>query len=1041
MRPKKIVINAFGPYAEEEIIDFTELKNNNLFLISGPTGSGKTTIFDAMSFALYGESNGEQRSVDQLRSQFASENTLTKVKFKFSVKGFDYEITREPAQLRPKIRGEGYTNHTPDATLRMLDEKPVKVITGINQVTDKIVEILGIDSEQFRQIMMIPQGEFRKLLVSDSQEREKILQKLFDTKIYRKVQDELKEKEKDLRSKREKIVTSKNESINRINYDNNEDLKELINSENRNIYDIVELLKTINKDDEKTLKTIEKKVKEIEKENEKLIEKKTKSIELNNKFDKLEKLNKELKILEDKKNEIDSIRKKVKLIKKAKDIKPIKDSLDKETKNLKIKKEKLIEIKKQKKKLESSFKKIKKEYNKQKSKEEIRKRENLNEKIINLKSLADDVKEIDLLNDKETNLEKKFNRIKNDIEKNNKKIDLLKEGISKNKDKVKNLSESIDLVKINEDINYNKNILEKLNNLSDLKEKLIKLNNEYNINKEKLYSLKKDYKEKEKSFKQNKIIFFNNQAAILAKELKEDEACPVCGSVDHPNLAILNDESITEDELNEYEKIKDKAYKKYKEKEKFLNSLKRDIENTKDNFYKILNNLEIDKKDIDLNFIKEKIKVNKNKLSELEDIKSKVLDDKKKIDKLNKKIIEDEKSLESCNETVSNLIEKKHNLKNEITKIKTKLDNIYQKIPKDLRSMEKLNSKIKNLSNEYKKLNEVFEKSVKRYNDHIVKIEKNSTIIETTIEDIETLEKNVEKISKEFNLKLEENNFDKDSFNRIVKDISKINEFEKKIKNYEKEYNKTKNYYESLYKEIKDKEKINIKVIEEKIETLNKEKEIKNEKKGNLASKIKNNKYELKNINELSKKINEIEKEYKVLGQLANVANGNNEKRITFERYVLAAFLEDIISAANIRLDKMTSGRYSMLRTDKKERANRQSGLEIEVFDSYTGKTRHVKTLSGGESFKASLSMALGLSDVVQEYAGNVRLDTMFIDEGFGTLDSESLESAINCLIDLQNRGRLVGIISHVGDLKERIEARLEVKATSIGSETNFVVL
>jgi len=162
---------------------------------------------------------------------------------------------------------------------------------------------------------------------------------------------------------------------------------------------------------------------------------------------------------------------------------------------------------------------------------------------------------------------------------------------------------------------------------------------------------------------------------------------------------------------------------------------------------------------------------------------------------------------------------------------------------------------------------------------------------------------------------------------------------------------------------------------------------------------------------------------------------------MTFERYILAAFLEDIIYAANIRLNKMTSGRYEMFRTEKKERANKQSGLEIEVFDNYTGKKRHVKTLSGGESFMASLAMALGLSDIVQNYAGNVRLDTMFVDEGFGTLDPDALDAAINCLIDLQDSGRLVGLISHVPELKERIEARLEVSTTNIGSTTKFIVL
>lgn len=189
------------------------------------------------------------------------------------------------------------------------------------------------------------------------------------------------------------------------------------------------------------------------------------------------------------------------------------------------------------------------------------------------------------------------------------------------------------------------------------------------------------------------------------------------------------------------------------------------------------------------------------------------------------------------------------------------------------------------------------------------------------------------------------------------------------------------------------------------------------------------------NINE---EIKVLEERYKIIGHLYDISRGQNTYRITFERYVLAAFLDDILREANIRLAKMTSGRYQLLRKTDRSKGNVQSGLELLVFDQYTGRERHVKTLSGGESFKAALSLALGLADVVQTYAGGVSLETMFIDEGFGMLDPESLDQAIEALIDIQNSGRLVGIISHVPELKERIDARLEVIATQSGSTTEF---
>lgn len=189
---------------------------------------------------------------------------------------------------------------------------------------------------------------------------------------------------------------------------------------------------------------------------------------------------------------------------------------------------------------------------------------------------------------------------------------------------------------------------------------------------------------------------------------------------------------------------------------------------------------------------------------------------------------------------------------------------------------------------------------------------------------------------------------------------------------------------------------------------------------------------------EINASIKELEEAYQTVGHLADIARGQNANRLTFERYVLASFLEDILNVANDRLIKMTAGRYNLIRKTDRSKGNIQSGLELLVFDQYTGQERHVKTLSGGESFKASLALALGLADVVQQYAGGVSLETMFIDEGFGTLDPESLDHAIEALMDIQSSGRLVGLISHVPELKERIDARLEVISSQNGSRTEF---
>jgi len=258
-----------------------------------------------------------------------------------------------------------------------------------------------------------------------------------------------------------------------------------------------------------------------------------------------------------------------------------------------------------------------------------------------------------------------------------------------------------------------------------------------------------------------------------------------------------------------------------------------------------------------------------------------------------------------------------------------------------------------------------------------------------------------------------------------------INEYKDKVKSL-------KDRIEEVEKETLNMDKVNEEKILEEIKSWKEKEEEVNKEDNKLFARIDNNQKQLKKINKLTLSIAKGEEEYKVVAELSKLAKGDNSEKLSFERYVLAAYFNEIIQAANIRLMKMTGRRFLLKRKEERVKGNKQSGLELEVFDNYTGKARHVKTLSGGESFKASLALALGLADVIQSYTGGIRVDTMFIDEGFGSLDQESLDNAINCLIDLQKGGRLVGIISHVSELKERIDARLEVTPAKEGSHIRF---
>jgi len=234
-------------------------------------------------------------------------------------------------------------------------------------------------------------------------------------------------------------------------------------------------------------------------------------------------------------------------------------------------------------------------------------------------------------------------------------------------------------------------------------------------------------------------------------------------------------------------------------------------------------------------------------------------------------------------------------------------------------------------------------------------------------------------------------------------------------------------------------EAVNILELERRLELKEQEKKSVNDSKTKVFSRLQQNETILENMKKIIEKVSEKEKEYSLVGELANTANGKNNYKVTFETYVLAAYFEDIIDAANIRFRKMTKNRFQMERVKDEGRGNAFRGLDINVLDGNSGQYRPIKNISGGESFKASLSLALGLADVVQSYAGGIKLDTMFIDEGFGSLDSASLDDAINCLLELQSSGRLVGIISHVKELQERITSRIEIEPTIEGSRVKYV--
>ena len=1041
MRPIKLTISAFGPYASKQVIDFEELKGRNIFVISGKTGAGKTTIFDAISYALYGEASGESRETDSLRSHFADDNTETYVELEFELRGEKYTVNRVPKQKKKKARGEGYTEKSADATLTLPDGK---VITKVKNVTDKIIEILGITREQFKQIVMLAQGEFKKLLLADSVEREGIFRKIFNTYDFEKIQAELKDKAANLSKNRTK---SKHEM--EINLKNIKGEHDIVIDEYVDFPLVIEKLKDLLERDNNIYKTLNEEGKEVDnklqvKNQEKAI------IETNNNLLKeKETITKALEELLSKEDEYKNKEKTIIDGKNAKEVKYIEDKLIETTKKLTKREEDYnLSLKNI-----DSLKLEQEEANKLLQIEESKEcdREKLSVEINNLNKLEEKIIELDSLNNKVMHLKQSAENSKLQIINNKKETEELKKSKEEKELQLKDIATlETKKVELESDIKAKNKTLDEVRELFKVIRSFQNTYIEHNNKAKEYKEFEVEYKKVKENYEKMDDLYKKEQAGILASKLQENEPCPVCGSTNHPNKATIKEnlKIPTKEELKVAKENLDKLEKENLEKINNLTTLNSNkttyLEQVNNHLSMLSATLNIDK-----TFNSETAKVVKNLGTELKSVIDKLKDELLKvIDKISlKEKIEKELNLitTTINEREHSLIkleECEKNYTTELTQNITKIDEYKKEIPENITDLKTLNNLIEVKTKELNISKEKLAK-LRLENENLAKkLEGENSISKEINKSIEELKLEIANNKANFNEAIKEQGFDNiQTYEDAKLQISMVESLEKEVENYNSELKLTKAKQEDIINKTKDIVFMDITTIDEEIRSIQNNKKELESKLRELHAIIVGNKTILKNVENLNIEFKEIEEEYKVLGELADLANGKKAPYISFERYILASYFEDIIEAANIRLEKMTGDRFSLIRKTSKSKGAGQKGLELEIYDNYTDSSRDVSSLSGGESFKASLSLALGLSDIVQSNAGGVSLDTMFVDEGFGTLDPQSLDNAIDSLLELQRGGRLVGIISHVEELKDRIDAKLEVTSTSKGSKVEFNIL
>lgn len=918
MRPLKITMSAFGPYAGEVTLDMQKLGKSGIYLITGDTGAGKTTVFDAISYALYGEASGNYRENTTLRSKYASADTPTFVELEFEYNNEIYKINRNPEYPRPNKRGEGFTKQGANAELIMPDGS---VITKIKEVSAKAEEIIGINKNQFSQIAMIAQGDFRKLLNCETNERSKIFRKIFKTEPYHNIEIKLSSLFNELKRNREKEKSGIEQYINQLKCNENDTLSlelERAKSGDVLIEDVIKLAgEIINKDTleyTKTQKNIESINEEIEKINS--------NIKLYENQEAIKKAyakaSAKLEELKTKRNDCE------KAYKSAEAQRERLDDLTRKINLINSKMPKYDELKS----LENSLKEKKQSFEKSNNLLKLKQQEiTLLEKEIDEKSKAlEEVKGADLLVQK---------------------LNVQKEEINKKAEALKELKTEIDRCKTEQ-----KNLKNAQSFAKSALDEYGALENEYN---------------------QIYIAFFNEQAGIIADELKDGEPCPVCGSTSHPNLARKSENAPSQADVESAQNLVKKAQEKADKARDTASALK----------------------------------------SRFDEISANVKSAAKKLFGTDDNVFDD------YNSNI-NALKKDYDCTLALLKTANEKLNLYKKLDKEI---PKIQEKQKSLSYEISTLN------TQKASDEAFISENTKRITSIKSElDFESADLAKDKLKEYTNLS-------NDIKNTIEKSKNDFDDIKSK-------YDTQKGKKASLENALKEFKEIDLASLNEKSLKLNEHKKDVDETAKSLYSRIESNKLLVDNISKKKDILKGYDDKYVWLKALSETANGDisGKEKITLETFVQMTYFDSIIRKANIRLLTMSDGQYELVRRSDAETLKKNEGLALDVIDHFNASTRSVSTLSGGESFMASLCLALGLSDEIQSSNGGIKLDTMFVDEGFGSLDGEALDRALSALTSLSQGNRLVGIISHVDALRDRIDNKIVItKDRTIGSNAQII--
>lgn len=1011
MIPIYLEMKAFGPYAGTEIVDFRRLKDHKLFLIYGPTGSGKTTILDAICYALYGSTSGDIRTGAYMRSEYATPEEPTSVSFRFAIGQKYYRIDRSPEQQIAKKRGDGLKKASAQAALYETDaDGNEEKLLAAKNVTASVETLLGFKADQFRQVVLLPQGDFRKLLLANSGERQQIMQTLFHTQSYAKLQALAKERHDELESRHEQVVHEREQCLINLGIDGEDDLPEKeqqFKDQEKGLsarWKEAETERSARQKDFQAAQALEAHWKLWEQKGKEAADLEGKAALFDQKRQRIDVLRKG-EVLAEPCRHLDELEREGKATAAAAD--KAHEASQQAAKELKAAKEKMDALEQK----EGAYKAA--------GEERV--------KLTNLKGKADSYydqcQEVQKLRAEATAAEKAWNKAKDDREKGKRDLEKARTALSA-------LSEQALLAEqVKQQCQSLKDRVAREKEAAALALQRDERQKQWQQLQSALEKAAQRAKNDRVDYECVRSSFLQAQAAVLAADLVDGTPCPVCGATDHPLPAAPPEDLPTRDDVERRQKVAETSEQGRQKLEVDTKAAETAYQALDGQYRRLRQQYP---QEASLNELEAELKEAQQKQADLEKTLAQG-------ETLRKDVSDGETKLsqwEAAEEGARKALEE---AKTKAVKAGETQAHLEAELPEAYRDPKALGRRLTELTQHIKDYEEQLQKS----RDQLLTCERQGAQrqeeVRNLTQQVLTLRARFKQAYNDLGQRVTAAGFASvracRDMQASVKDIPVL---EAEVRQYDTKLQQVRGQLQQEKEAIDGKSRPDVTALEKSLNEAEKTSRDLAEERGRLSATFSQWQQEKKKLLALGQDEKNLVEDYKTVGAVYDLIAGK-QTGINFERYVLGALLDDVLAAANERLQSMSRQRYTLQRSQSwDDKRVKQIGLDIEVYDNYTGYARPANTLSGGETFLSSLSLALGLADVVQAYSGGIHLDAIFIDEGFGTLDSETLDYALKTLASLRSGGRLVGIISHVPELKERIDARLAIHKTDRGSTSSF---